>query len=415
MDESVSIRALKRYMVDSEITIQVPEVRESDINAKQKIAIIGAGPAGLSCAYFLARLGYKPKVFEAEQRPGGMLVQTIPPYRLPREILAREIRMIESLGVDIECGKKLGRDFLIQDLREEGYKAVFIGIGSPTAVDLNIKGKEAKGVDRAMDFLRTYNLRGSAPVGKKLVVVGGGNAAFDAARTAIRLGAEEVTIVYRRSKGEMPAYAEEIEEALQEGIRIMPLTNPQEIISDESGKVTGVRCNGMTLGEFDYSGRRRPVNSKDTFVIECDQVIMALGQSFDTGLINVGTRLNMVGESSIVCDTVNGQTSVPWVFAGGDAATEGEKTVIEAIAAGERAAVGIDEYLTGASHAFWREERINDTNYDPDADPVPFPRTRLPLLSIERRKNNFVEVEQPWNESEAVRQAKRCLRCDYGK
>ncbi|HPP40643.1 MAG TPA: NADH-quinone oxidoreductase subunit NuoF, partial [Candidatus Kapabacteria bacterium] len=184
LDAPVSIRALKRFMVDQEITIQLPEVRENEKNAKTKIAIIGAGPAGLSCAYFLARLGYRPHVFESELRPGGMLVQTIPAYRLPRETLAREIRMIENMGVDILTGKKLGIDFTLSDLIEDGYKAVFLAIGNEGSINLDIKGSDAKGVTTAMEFLRTYNLRGSVPVGKNVVIVGGGNAAFDAARSA---------------------------------------------------------------------------------------------------------------------------------------------------------------------------------------------------------------------------------------
>lgn len=413
MDEAVSIRALKRFMVDQEITIQLPEVRENPVNAKKKIAIIGAGPAGLTCAYFLARLGYKPKVFESEPRPGGMLVQTIPSYRLPREILAREIRMIENLGVDIETNKKLGRDFLVQDLKEAGYDAIFISIGSPKGISMNIPGSNHPNVTRAMDFLRTYNLRGSVKVEKKIVIVGGGNAAFDAARTAIRLGAETVNIVYRRTQEEMPAYAEEIEEAVQEGIRIFALTNPQEIVI-ENGNIIGVKCNKMHLGEFDRSGRRRPIQDSESFIIPTDQVIMALGQDFDTSLIYQGTQLVMNQESSIIIDPVTGQTSVDWIFAGGDCATEGSKTVIEAIAAGERAAVGIDKMLTGHNNAFWREEKVVSVHFDPNAEPVGYTRSKMPLLPIERRKYNFNEVEQPWLESEAVRQAERCLRCDYG-
>ncbi|MFP4369382.1 MAG: NADH-quinone oxidoreductase subunit NuoF [Candidatus Kapaibacterium sp.] len=415
LDDAVAVRAIKRFMVDQEITIQVPEVRESEENAKRKIAIIGAGPSGLSCAYFLARLGYRPKVFEAEHRPGGMLVQTIPAYRLPREILAREIRMIEGLGVDIITNKKLGRDFVLQDLRDEGYEAVFMGIGTPKSVCIEIPGSDHKDVTNAMDFLSTYNLRGSVRVDKKIVVVGGGNAAIDAARTAIRLGAEEVTVVYRRSYEEMPAYAEEIEEALQEGIKLIPLTNPQEVII-ENDKIAGLRCNSMKLGEFDYSGRRRPIKDKKEFIISADQIILACGQKFDEELINCGeTRLKMYGESSVVIDELTGRTSVPWVFAGGDAAGLSNRTVIEAIAAGERAAVGMDEYLTGENHAFWRKDKQLDVPYDPDADPVPYPRRKMVVLSVDRRKNNFDEVEQAWTEAEAVRQAKRCLRCDYGK
>ena len=414
IDEAVSIRALKRYMVDQEITIQLPEIRENAENAKRKVAIVGAGPSGLTCAYFLARLGYRPKVFEAEQRPGGMLVQTIPAYRLPREILAREIRMIENMGVDIECGKKLGRDFLVKDLKDDGYEAVYIAIGSPCGMDMRIPECNAKNIMKALDFLSTYNLRGSVRVGKKVVIVGGGNAAFDSARTAIRLGAQSVTVVYRRTQGEMPAYAEEIDEALQEGIKIMPLTNPREFIVDDNGNVVGVKCNYMSLGEFDSSGRRRPVDEEETFVIDCDQVILALGQKFDSSLIHVGTYVEMIGDLAIKVNPYNQQTSVPWIFAGGDTASVNEKTVIEAIAAGERAAVGIDEYLTGENHAFWRVDKPNTTHFDPDADPVSYPRAKLPLLALERRKNNFLEVELPWTEAEAIRQAKRCLRCDYG-
>ncbi len=415
LDESVSIRALKRFMVDQEITVQVPEVRENEKNAKTKIAIIGAGPAGLSAAYFLARLGYRPDVFESEPRPGGMLVQTIPAYRLPRETLAREIRMIEGLGVDIHTNQKLGVDFSLSDLIEDNYKAVFLAIGNADSVHIDTKGSDAKGVTTAMEFLRTYNLRGSVPVGKNVVVVGGGNAAFDSARSAIRLGAEKVSIVYRRGQDEMPAYVEEIDEALQEGIELLPLTNPEEIVS-EDGKVTGIKCTPMKLGEFDRSGRRRPIKEDKVFTIDCDQVILAVGQSIENPEIFEKIKLKMKNKENIVVDPITHQTSIPWLFAGGDVAVVGnsDRTVIEAIAAGERAAVGIDEYLTGANHAFWREEKPNDTLFDPDAEPVPYTRAKMPLLSVERRRNNFCEVEQTWTEAEAVRQAKRCLRCDYG-
>jgi NADH-quinone oxidoreductase subunit F len=413
LDAPVSIRGLKRFMADQEVTIQLPEVRENPENANRKVAIIGAGPSGLSCGYFLARLGYKPTVFEAESRAGGMLTQTIPSYRLPREILAREIRMIEGIGVDIIYNKKIGKDFFITDLREQGYEAIFIGIGAPKGVGLNIPGSDGKEVIKAMTFLRTYNLRGSVQVKKKVVVVGGGNAAVDAARTAIRLGAEKVTIVYRRSLEEMPAYAEEIDEAVYEGVEILALTNPQEILL-ENGSVVGVRCNPMTLGAFDASGRRKPININKTFVIEAEQVIMAIGQDIDTELITSGTSLEMHETSHIKIDPVTGATSVPYVFAGGDTATDGNKTVVEAVAAGERAAVGIDKYLTGEYHAFWREDKKVDVYFDNDADPVMFPRKNLPLISVDRRKNNFDEVEQPWVEAESIRQAQRCLRCDYG-
>ncbi len=413
LDESVSIRGVKRFMVEQEITVQLPEVRESEENAKRKVAIIGAGPAGLSCAYFLARLGYRPKVFEAEPRPGGMLVQTIPAYRLPREELAREIRMIENMGVDIETGKRLGRDFTLAGLKDEGYEAVFIGVGAPSGICLDIPGKDAEGVSEAISFLKEYNLRGSVKVGRRVIVIGGGNAAVDAARTALRLGAEEVTVVYRRTMGEMPAYAEEIEEAQHEGVVLKTLMSPGEIMV-ENGMVRGVRCRQMRLGEFDRSGRRRPEAGENDHILQADQVIMACGQTLDCDDICKDLPVDTIRNKMIRVDRLTGRTSVPWIFSGGDAAT-GPSSVVEAVASGECAAVGMDEMLTGQQHAFWREGRRFDVNYDPDADPVPYPREKVTLIDVQRRKNNFNEVEQPWNETVAVRQAKRCLRCDYGK
>lgn len=413
LDKPVSIRGIKRFMADQEITIQLPEVRENAENAKRKVAIIGAGPAGLSCAYFLARLGYRPNVFEAEQRPGGMLIQTIPAYRLPREIVAREIRMIEKIGVDIETDKKLGRDFTLNSLRENGYDAVFVSVGSPQGVRLNIPGADMPGITDAITFLKNYSFKGSAPVGKKIVIIGGGNAAIDAGRTAIRLGAESVTIVYRRTMDDMPAFLEEIEDALNEGITIKALTNPVEVIAND-GKVAGVICQTMKPGKFDKTGRRRPEKDGKTFTVEADQVIFACGQTLDSSELFTHDELQPVSGYRIMADSITGQTSIPWLFSGGDAAL-GPTSVIHAVAGGERAAAGIDEYLTGENHAFWRVQQIVDTAFDINADPSADPRVNMPTLPIERRKNNFDEIEQSWLEAEAIRQAKRCLRCDYGK
>ena len=412
LDEAVSIRGMKRFLVEQEVTIQLPEVREDEKNARRKVAIVGAGPAGLSCAYFLARLGYRPKVFEAEQRPGGMLVQTIPAYRLPREEFAREVRMIERLGVDIQTGMRLGKDFTLTSLRDEGYEAVFLAVGAPQGTTLGVPGEELEGVDDAIRFLREYNVRGSARVGRKVAVVGGGNAAVDAARTAIRLGAESVTILYRRSRDEMPAYTEEIEEAEHEGVVLKVLVAPVEILGKD-GCAAGVKCRAMVLGDFDRSGRRRPVEmSSGEFVEEADQVIVAIGQACDAGSLCNGVDLKLTRSKFIETNPVNGQTSAPWIFAGGDVST-GPASVAEAVGGGERAAIGMDEMLTGAKHAFWRSERDVKTAFDPEADPVQYARAQMQLIPVARRRQNFSEVEQPFSPQDALREAKRCLRCDY--
>ncbi|HUL53114.1 MAG TPA: NADH-ubiquinone oxidoreductase-F iron-sulfur binding region domain-containing protein [Opitutaceae bacterium] len=412
VDAPLSIRGVKRFMVDEEVTLQVPEVRPNEDNARRKIAIIGAGPAGLSCAYFLARLGYRPQVFEGESRPGGMPVQTIPAYRLPREILSLEVRMIERMGVTIETNRRLGRDFSLRNLREQGFEAVFLGVGAPVGLRLGVPGDTLPGVDDAIRFLREYNIRGSAPIGRTVVVVGGGNAAIDTARSAIRLGAQAVTVLYRRTREEMPAYAEEIEEAEHEGVVIKTLTAPVEIVA-RNGRVAGIKCQTMTLGEFDRSGRRRPTAAaEEPFVIPADQAITAIGQSLEPAAILDGTALPLTPAGFIAVDPLTGRTSLDWLYSGGDAAL-GPSSVVEAVAGGERAAVAIDAQLTGAEHAFWRRDKECDVRFDPAADPVRYPRARIGQLPVEKRRHNFNEVELPWTEAVALCEAKRCLRCDF--
>ncbi|MDF1569733.1 MAG: NADH-ubiquinone oxidoreductase-F iron-sulfur binding region domain-containing protein, partial [Spirochaetaceae bacterium] len=416
LDDAVAIRSVKRYLVDQEVTIQLPELREDKVAAKKNVAIVGAGPSGLSCAYFLARLGYKPTVYEAAPRPGGMLVQTIPAYRLPRETLAREIRMIENMGTEILCEKALGKDFTLPDLRKEN-DAVYLSVGAPGGVNMGLPGEDALGVVQAVPFLSTYNLRGSVEVGKNVVIIGGGNAAVDAARTALRLGAESVTVVYRRSREEMPAYAEEVDEALQEGVVLRSLLQPIEISTSSDGRAASLVCLPMHLGEFDRSGRRAPTADDRDKPIElpADQIILAIGQRLDSSGIFSHDPPELNSRKFIKADPATGETSIEGVWAGGDA-VDGPSSVVSAIAAGERAAVSIDAALNGGEErAFWRWEVENDTDYDPDADPTPYPREKMRVLPHDRRKHNFDEVEQPWAESVARRQARRCLRCDYGK
>lgn len=420
IDDPVAIRAIKRFLVDQEVTIQVPEVRENEKNAKRKIAIIGAGPAGLSCAYFLARLGYRPTVFEKSIRPGGMLTQTIPAYRLPRETLAREIRMIERLGVEILLGKSLGVDFTFTSLKEEGFEAIFTSIGAPDSLSIGLSGETSIGVVQAIPYLQEYNERGSVRTGKNVIVIGGGNAAIDAARTALRLGAKDVKIIYRRSKEEMPAYDEEIEEAIHEGIKIDCLTQPVEIITSDENRVKGLRCMTMALGGFDSSGRRKPIaQSNETFLLETDHIIIAIGQRIDSHTLKSHEKpyppaVELNSRGFILADPVTGVTSDSMIFAGGDC-VDGPSSVVKAIASGEKAAVGIDLALTGEDHAFWRVEKEIETAFDPDQDPSTERRESVRTIAIERRRENFEEVELPWTEIVAQRQAKRCLRCDYGK
>ncbi len=414
LDEAVSIRSIKRFMADQEHTMHLPEIKADRRNVGRKIAVVGAGPAGLSCAYFLCRSGYKPIVFEAEKKAGGMLVQTIPAYRLPRTTLEQEVAMIREMGVSIKTGKRLGRDFTLASLKDDGYEAVFLGVGAQQPVALGLPGEEAEGVCDALEFLREFNMKGKTTVGKTVAIIGGGNAAIDAARTALRLGATSVTVVYRRSREEMTAWAEEIEAAQNEGVVLRLLTAPIEIVS-KNGRVTGIKCRPMGLGAFDDSGRKKPVAIKgEDFIIDADQVIAAIGQKVDVSAVENGFTLDLTPWKTIAVNRANGQTTIPWVFAGGDAAT-GASSVIEAIAAGERAAVGIDAFLTGATHAFWRAEREVTAAFDPDADPVVYGRKRQPELPIRKRNNNFNEVELCLSEPVVIRQAKRCLRCDFGK
>ncbi len=411
LDEPLSIRALKRYMVDQEKELALPAMHADPANAARKVAIVGAGPAGLSCAFFLARLGYKPEVFEAAKTAGGMLVQAIPAYRLPRELLAKEIQMIQKLGARLRLGKALGRDFTLGELRKQGYEAVFLGVGAPAGLSLGLKKEQEAGVVEAVDFLREYNLSGKAKVGAKVVVVGGGNAAVDAARTALRLGARSVTVVYRRTRAEMPAYQEEVEEAEKEGVRFELLAAPLEL-ELKQGKLAAVRCRRMELGEFDRSGRRKPVAKGAEFRLEADTLIAAIGQTLKSEELFDGVSLKLNERDFIAVASETGQTSEPWVFAGGDAVS-GPSSVIEAIAAGEKAAVGIDQLLSGTAHAAWRRESLADTFFDPDADPVEAARAPLSLIPVSKRRLNFDEVESTWSRTVALAESKRCLRCDY--
>ncbi|MDY5870970.1 MAG: NADPH-dependent glutamate synthase [Lachnospiraceae bacterium] len=351
--EAISIGKLERFVADwaSENGIKPQGAKEK--NGK-KVTVIGSGPAGLTCAGDLAKLGYEVTIFEALHEPGGVLVYGIPEFRLPKtKVVAKEIENVKALGVKIETNVVVGKSVTIDELlSEEGFDAVFIGSGAGLPKFMGIPGEQANGVFSANEYLTRSNLmkafdeNSSTPImrGKKVAVVGGGNVAMDAARTALRLGAE-VHIVYRRSEEELPARVEEVHHAKEEGIIFDLLTNPVEILEDEKGWVSGIKCVKMELGEPDESGRRRPVEIKGSeFVITVDTVIMSLGTSPNPLISSTTEGLEVNKWKCIVADEEFGKTSKEGVYAGGDAVT-GAATVILAMGAGRAGAKGIDEYL----------------------------------------------------------------------
>ena len=352
--EPISIGKLERFVADSAREAGIKPQGAEKRNGK-KVAVIGSGPAGLTCAGDLAKLGYEVTIFEALHEPGGVLVYGIPEFRLPKtKVVAKEIENVKSLGVKIETNVVVGKSVTIDELLEgEGFDAVFIGSGAGLPKFMGIPGEQANGVFSANEYLTRSNLMkafredSNTPImhGKKVAVVGGGNVAMDAARTALRLGAE-VHIVYRRSEEELPARVEEVHHAKEEGIIFDLLTNPVEILEDEKGWVNGIKCIKMELGEPDESGRRRPVEVPGSeFVIDVDTVIMSLGTSPNPLISSTTKGLEINKRKCIIAEEDCGKTTKEGVYAGGDAVT-GAATVILAMGAGKTAAKGIDEYLS---------------------------------------------------------------------
>ncbi len=351
--EPVGIGRLERFVADYHNETCKESAKRPAANGR-RVAVVGSGPAGLTCAGDLAKKGYDVTVFEALHTAGGVLVYGIPEFRLPKAIVAKEIRTLEELGVKIAVNTVVGKTVSIEELmREEGFEAVFIGSGAGLPRFMRIPGENLKGVYSANEFLTRVNLMkayrsdSETPVlhAKRVAVVGGGNVAMDAARCALRLGAEEVSVVYRRSLEELPARREEVEHAMEEGIQFRLLNNPIEIIGDENGFVSGMRCIRMELGEPDASGRRSPVEIPDSeFLLTCDCVIMSIGTSPNPLIKSTTEGLEVNRRGGIVVDEETGKTSIEGVYAGGDAVT-GAATVILAMGAGKTAARAIDEYL----------------------------------------------------------------------
>ena len=351
--DPVGIGRLERFAADLRMSKNVPVSKPENKNGK-KIAVVGSGPAGLSCAGVLAKKGYDVTIFEALHVAGGVLMYGIPQFRLPKEIVQREISNLKELGVDIETNHIIGKTYTIDDLKSDGYDAIFIGSGAGLPSFMNIPGENLMGVYSANEFLTRINLMKAykddshTPVmkAKNVAVVGGGNVAMDAARSAMRLGAENVYIIYRRSEAELPARAEEVEHAKEEGIIFKTLNNPVEILGDENGFVKGVKCIEMELGEPDESGRRRPVAKPGSeHVVDMDCVVMSIGTTPNPLIASTTKGLEVNKRGCIVVDEDTCHTSRDTVYAGGDAVS-GAATVILAMGAGKKAAESIDKLLS---------------------------------------------------------------------
>jgi len=350
----IAIGRLERFVADYEA--ENAEIEAPPVQAKKnkKVAVVGSGPAGLTVAADCARMGYDVKIFEALHKPGGVLVYGIPEFRLPKAIVGREVEALKKMGVEFECNVIVGRTITIKQLFEEGFDAIFLGLGAGLPRFLGVKGENLLGIYLANEFLTRINLMKAykfpeydtpISIGKKVAVVGGGNVAMDSARSAVRLGAEETHIIYRRSRQEMPARDEEIENAGEEGVIFDLLVNPIEFTGDEKGWVKKIKMIKMELGEVDDSGRRRPVPIPGSeFIYDVDTVVIAIGQNANPILLDATPQIKKNKWGYIDADSENGKTSMKGVFAGGDIVT-GEATVIAAMGAGRKSARAIDEYL----------------------------------------------------------------------
>jgi heterodisulfide reductase subunit A len=404
VDEPISIMRLKRFMSDYELKAGREKATRAEKTKAEKIAVVGSGPAGIACAYDLIRQGYAVTVFESAPKAGGLLRYGIPDFRLPKNILDNEISLVEELGVEIKT------DTAVKNLRQvldQGYKAVFLATGAWISQKMGIPGEETPGVLHGLNFLYQVNSGGNVRIGNRVAVVGGGNAAVDAARTAVRLGAKEVTVIYRRSRAEMPALASEVHEMELEGVKIHFLAAPVKV-NAKNGKLSSVECIRMELGEPDASGRRRPVPIKGSeFTVDVDNLIIAIGQLVDKGTLP--KELEYTRWGTVVVDPVTMQTNVEGVFAGGDAVS-GPADVIGAVAAGKEAAVSIDRWLRGLDLKEGRPkkpERVKDIS---KAGVARKARAIAPVLDVNKRAG-FVEVDLAFDEKTAMEEASRCLNC----
>ncbi len=416
MDEPIAIKFLKRFITDN---APRPTSAPAPVTRKEKIAVVGAGPAGLTAARDLAIRGYRVTVFEELSEAGGMLRWAIPAYRLPRAIIEKEINDIRALGVEIRCNTRIGREIPFAKI-DQDFDRVYLASGAHQSQKMGVAGEELKGVYGGVEFLRDFNahetawLKSEKSLGSKVVVIGGGNSAIDAARCAARLGAE-VTILYRRERREMPAAVEEIIAAEEEGVKIAFLVAPLKII-EKNGKVCGITCQKMKLGEFDRSGRKKPVPIDGSdYTLDVDSVIAAIGQAPDISFVpkNSGITVNRGGCFDLAKGEAS-RTTNPKFYAGGDAVT-GPDTVIAAVAAGHRAAKEIDDAIRAENSEPAYEEPAEEKIVIPfviDEETPEAPQTNMSELHGAGRKQSFLEVELGFTMEEALQEATRCLRCD---
>ena len=421
LDAPLAVRAVKRFLGDLEMNGRLTPPPAAPKMGKEKVAVIGAGPAGLSCAYYLGLQGIKTTIFEAQEGPGGMAAYGIPSYRLPRNVIAHEVEMVKHFGAEIKYNTAIGKDISLEELATQGYKAVFVGAGAPAPARMHCSGED-EGYENFMpgvDFLAKA-ARGETPLsGKRVAVIGGGNVAMDCVRTARRLGFTDINLIYRRTEAEMPADPHEIREAKEEGVTFNVLMTPISILADEKGCVTGLECIKMELGEPDHSGRRRPVPVEGSeFVMPCDAVIPAIGQvctlnTFLTDEMDVLSRWNTLN-----INHETGQSDIPKIFGGGDCAT-GPSTLIAALAAGKKGALSIAQYLGTGSCSPDEQAMLQaliDTPSVFSSDPsFVYPgctkRAEAPVMDPDVRVNGFDEVEKGFSTFSARTEAARCLRC----
>jgi formate dehydrogenase beta subunit len=422
-DMAIPIKTLRRVASDYELFHHLRPAIEKINLTEPPVAVVGAGPAGIAAAYYLNRLGHPVTVLEDLKIPGGMIRVGIPPYRQPRDVLQREIDIIGSLGVRFEFGLRLGRDFTIQSLFDQGFKAVFLGIGCHRSLPLGLRGENQviEGVfSSGIAFLRDINLGREVTISESVAIVGGGNTALDCARTCLRMGASRVGIVYRRTQAEMPADPEEVADACEEGIDIYYLTQPVGILS-EAGKMSGLKCVRMELGEPDWSGRRRPVPIEGSeFELAADTLIPAIGQTSNLDFISPDDGIEITRRGTIRIDKRTMMTTRPGVFAAGDAAT-GPLTVVHGIAGGKRAARSIHDYVThgkcSPSKQQWMEDLIAAIEKDYGVlvtARTPGREGGKPLkrkLDVSERVASFREVDSGFTHRSSFIEASRCLRC----